>query len=244
MKTEKEKTVRIGLVGDYDAAVRAHVAIPRSLQLAASETGIETAPDWVSTTKLTANIDEQLRAYAGLWCVPASPYKNMEGALSAIRFARERGIPFLGTCGGFQHTLIEYARNVLGVSEAEHAESNPGASIHLIIPLSCSLVGAKGTIRLALGSQVRSIYENDTAIEEYHCNFGFNSDYYSMLESGELKVSGVDADGEVRIVELSEHPFFVATLFQPELSALQDTTHPLIRAFAEAAATFQVNKSA
>jgi CTP synthase (UTP-ammonia lyase) len=78
-------------------------------------------------------------------------------------------------------------------------------------------------------------------VEEYHCNFGFYPDYYSMLESGELKVSGVDADGDVRIVELSEHPFFVATLFQPELSALEDRTHPLVRAFIKAATAFQVN---
>jgi CTP synthase (UTP-ammonia lyase) len=244
MKNEREKTIRVGLVGDYDAAVRAHVAIPKALQLVARETGITIEPTWISTAELTREVEDQLRVYSGLWCVPASPYKNMEGALSAIRFARERGISFLGTCGGFQHALIEYTRNVLGVSEAEHAESNPQASIHLISPLSCSLVGAKGTIRLANGSLVRGIYENDTAIEEYHCNFGFNSDYYSMLESGELKVSGVDTDGDVRIVELSEHPFFVATLFQPELSALEDRTHPLIRAFTEAAATFQVNKSA
>ena len=95
-----------------------------------------------------------LAAFDGVWCVPASPYANTEGALNAIRVAREHRIPFLGTCGGFQHAVIEYARNVLGWTAADHAEVNPQAALALIAPLSCSLVEKTGEIRLAAESLI------------------------------------------------------------------------------------------
>jgi CTP synthase (UTP-ammonia lyase) len=160
----------------------------------------------------------------------------MGGALRAIRFARERGVPFLGTCGGFQHALIEYARNVLGMEGADHAESNPEAATHIITPLACSLVGAKGRIALAEGSRVRDIYGAGEAAEEYHCNFGFNPQYRTLLDVGALRVTGIDEGGDARVVELDGHPFFIATLFQPELSALSGGRHPLVAAYVRAAA--------
>jgi len=167
--------------------------------------------------------------------VPGSPYASIDGALRAIRFAREHGRPFLGTCGGFQHALIEYARNVLGLADADHAESSPEAEMPLIAPLSCALVGARGTIRFVPGSALAAIYGAPEAVEGYHCSYGLNPRYRSLLESSPLRISAVDEAGEVRGVELAGHPFFVATLFQPELSALAGTPHPLVRAFVAAA---------
>ncbi|HEX8072019.1 MAG TPA: CTP synthase [Pyrinomonadaceae bacterium] len=239
MKIDDEKiTHSVGLVGDYNPEVRAHVAIPKALELAAGVTAYESVVTWIATREIRRAVEEQLQPFDALWCVPASPYANMEGALSAIRFARESGRPFLGTCGGFQHALIEYARDVLGLADADHAESNPTAALPLVTPLSCSLVGAKGVIRLKEGSRIEAIYGKRETVEQYHCNFGFNPRYRRPFESGDLKVTGVDEEGDVRVLELRSHPFFVATLFQPELSALEDSAHPLICAFVRAARSF------
>ena len=116
--------IKIGLIGDYSPQVTAHVAIPKALQLAAAEAKCEIEETWLATEDVFEN-RQQFSNYDGLWCVPASPCKSMDGALTAIKFAREQGVPFMGTCGGFQHAVIEYVRNVLGFAKADHAESNP-----------------------------------------------------------------------------------------------------------------------
>ncbi len=160
----------------------------------------------------------------------------MDGALSAIRFAREQGIPFLGTCGGCQHAIIEYARNVLGLVEADHAETNPSAALPLIAPLACSLVEVQDTIHLKPGSRIAIIYGRSEIVEAYHCNYGLNPHYQSLLEQGGMLITGVDVSGEARVIEIAQHPFFVATLFQPERSAFTGEAHPLITAYLQAIA--------
>jgi CTP synthase (UTP-ammonia lyase) len=226
---------RIGVIGDPSPEVRAHVALPKVVDQAAERLGIRVDHHWFPTGVLAGKLME-LDECDGLWCVPGSPYVNMEAALEAIRFARERRRPFLGTCGGFQHALIEFGRNVLGLADADHAESNPGSSRLLITPLSCSLVGRSGTIRLVPESRAHAIYGRSETAEEYHCNYGLNSKYRSRLEEAGLRTSGVDEEGAVRIVELPEYPFYLATLFQPELSSTPDNPHPIIVAFVQAAA--------
>ncbi len=227
-------TIQIGLIGDFSSEVTAHIAIPKALAIVANDLDVEVKITWLATDSILPDI-EPLSTFDGLWCVPASPYASMDGALSAIRIAREQNRPFLGTCGGFQHALIEYVRNVLGYEEAEHAESNPAATMPLIAPLSCSLVEAKGTIKLKRNSQISRIYGKDEVIEQYHCNYGVNVRYQRLLELGEMKITGVDTEDEPRVVELAGHPFFIATLFQPERSALSGIVHPLIRAYVQAA---------
>lgn len=229
---------KIGLIGDYSPDVTAHVAIPKALKLAAIETECEVAETWLATETLAENLP-QLSGFDALWCVPASPYKSVDGALAAIRFARETGVPFLGTCGGFQHAVIEYVRNVLGFTKADHTESNPETEMPVMSPLSCSLVEKMGTIKLKENSRIRQIYGEREIAEQYHCSFGFNPEYRYLFEKGEMKITGADTNGEPRVVELSSHPFFVATLFQPERSALSGKTHPLILAYTQAAKSFQ-----
>ena len=116
------KVVRIALIGDYNPEVTAHRAIPLALRLSADRLGVEVEPVWVHTTAISPTAEE-VSGHAGLWCVPASPYANTAGALAAIRSARESRRPFLGTCGGFQHAVLEYVRHVLGHAEADHAIS-------------------------------------------------------------------------------------------------------------------------
>ncbi len=228
-------TIRIALVGEYNPEVAAHVAIPRALKRAANGSVRPVEASWMATTLFTAESEPLLSSFHAIWCVPNSPYASMAGALSAIRFARESGRPFLGTCGGFQHAVIEYARNVLGCLDADHAESNPAAAVPLIARLSCSLAHGKGEIQLQPDSHLARLYGKTRITEKYHCNFGVNPRFESMLQDGKLTMSGRDENGEVRAVELAGHPFFIATLFQPEQSAFAIGEHPLISAFVRAA---------
>ena len=229
-------TIKIGLIGDYSPEVTAHVAIPKALGLAADEIKCGLNAVWLGTEDIAENIGE-LSEFDALWCVPASPYKNMDGALAAIRYARECKVPFLGTCGGFQHALIEYARNVLEFKEADTAESNPQAEMPIIAPLACSLVEKEGFIELEENSRISRIYDCCEIYESYHCSYGFNPRYKSILEQSEMKITGADESGDLRVVELKSHPFFIATLFQPERSAfsVSPAAHPLVRAYLEAA---------
>jgi len=221
--------ILIGLIGDYDATVPAHQAIPIALAMAADSMEIQVAFRWVPTQEIDSVL--RISGYDGLWCVPASPYRNIEGALLAIQYAREAGRPFLGTCGGFQHAVIEYARNVLGWEDADHAETAPDAVRAVISPLECALVEATGIVRLFPDSRLAKAYGVDEVTEGYRCRYGLNPAFRDALVSGPLRASADDATGEVRAVELDGHPFFVATLFQPERAALKGHVPPLVAAF-------------
>ena len=224
---------RIALVGDFDPGVAAHQAIPLALQLAATELDVTTQPVWLATDSIHSVAD--LAGFAAIWCVPASPYRSMDGALTAIRHAREQGLPFLGSCGGFQHAILEYARHVLGWQDAEHGETAPAAARAVIAPLSCALVETRAEVRFAAGSQLAAIYGQASAMEGYRCRYGLNPAFASELTSGPLQATAFDEDGEVRAVELNDHPFFIATLFQSERAALQGQCPPLARALLQAA---------
>ena len=227
--------LRVGLIGDFDPSVTAHQAIPRALALAATAAGAPVAAEWVPTEEIAR--DDRVAAYDALWCVPASPYRSTAGALRAIRFARERGRPFLGTCGGFQHAVLEYARTVLGWTDAEHGETAPDAERLVVTPLECALVEARGVVRFRPGSRLRAAYGALEAVEGYHCRYGLNPAVRAALTSGPLRVAAEDDAGDVRAVELDGHPFYVATLFQPERGALRGEAPPLVTAFIQAAAS-------
>jgi CTP synthase (UTP-ammonia lyase) len=228
--------INIALIGDYNPAVAAHQAIPAALQRAAEDTNLLLTWTWVGTASLGTDVSSDLAPFHALWCVPASPYANTGGAIAAIRFARQTGRPFLGTCGGFQHALLEYAEAVWDVASPSHAELDPNATDPVIAPLSCSLVEASGELRFMPGSRLAAIYGMSGATETYHCRYGLNPRFAARLETGPLRVSARDHAGEIRAVELTSHPFFMATLFQPERAGLAGRSHPLISAFAVSAA--------
>ena len=226
--------IRIALIGDYDPQVTAHQAIPIALGMAAEHSGQGIQFQWLATD--TVNAATPLNDFDGFWCVPASPYRDMDGALRAIRFAREQQRPFLGTCGGFQHAVLEFARNVLGWEDAEHGETSPDATRALLTPLTCSLVEAVDSIHLVEGSLIAKAYENAEIREGYHCRYGVNPEFERELLKQQLHAVGHDSVGDLRAVELKDHPFFVATLFQPERAALKGILPPLVRALIEACA--------
>jgi CTP synthase (UTP-ammonia lyase) len=226
---------KIALVGDHCDRHTAHRAIPAALELARAGLGADLAWEWVATRDIV-DAPRDLAAYCGLWLVPASPYENTSGALASVRWARESGRPFLGTCGGFQHALIEFARNVAGISEADHAETNPQGGTLVVTPLSCSHVEKVGSVHFAKGSLLALAYGRTEATEGYRCNYGFNPAYRSAIEKAGLAFTAWDDQGDVRGAELGSHPFFAGVLFQPERAGLRGETPPLVRAFVQAAA--------
>lgn len=145
------------------------------------------APKWISTADLTV---DRLRDFSALWIAPGSPYRSLSNTLAAIRDARERGIPCLGTCGGFQHMILEYARNALGFVDAQHAEYDPYASELFVTELECSLAGRELIVALQPESRVAGIYGALEAREQYYCNFGVNPEKVAELQCGELRVTG------------------------------------------------------
>ena len=151
------RSLQVGLVGDYSNEVTAHRAIPLALRIASAVLGCDVEETWLPTASLAEDGAIDLSRFHGLWCVPASPYQSFDGAIRAIRYAREHGLPFLGTCGGFQHAVIEFARHVLG-HDADHAEMNPSAAVPLFAPLSCSMVEVDARIHFVPGSQMADIY--------------------------------------------------------------------------------------
>ena len=227
--------LRIGLIGDHDPAVVAHQAIPRALQLAGESIGQPVEWEWLHTGSLDpARISERLAGFDGLWLVPASPYAGTEAVLAAARYVRETGRPFLGTCGGFQHALLEYARNVWRLEEAAHAELDPEAPDPIIAPLACSLVEVKGDVFFPPGSRIADLYGDTHAIEGYHCRYGLSPSCAGRLSDGPLRIVARDSAGEVRALELWGHPFYILTLFQPERAAREGRVPPLVRGLLEA----------
>ena len=123
--------------------------------------------------------------------------------------------------------------------DAEHAETAPEATTPFISKLNCSLVGKTQTIHITPGTLTFRIYGKKKVSEQFHCNYGFNEKYRDAVANRPLKIVGVDTNAEARMVELSNHRFFVATLFLPQLSSTPELTHPLIGAFMKAALAFQ-----
>jgi CTP synthase (UTP-ammonia lyase) len=124
---------------------------------------------------------------------------------------------------------------VLGIRDATHEESDPEGQALVISRLACSLVGQTERVQVLPGTLARRAYGADEVREQFRCNFGLNPAYRDQIGAGTLQVSGVGPLGEVRIVELSDHPFFLATLYLPQLSSSPDRPHPLILAYLRAA---------
>jgi CTP synthase (UTP-ammonia lyase) len=237
--TSSAFAARIALVGDRSPHVRAHARIPVLLDALRDRDLLDLDVYWIPTGD--AEDEHALEGFDGVWLVPGSPYRSEAGALAAVRAARERGVPFLGTCGGFQHALLEYARNVCGLTGVSHGENTPGENTLggedlLITQLACSLVGHEGAVHVTPGSLAEKVLGTTQTMERYHCSYGVNPRYLDTLREHGVHFTGFDDAGDVRIAELADHPFFFCTLFQPELAGDGTHPHPIISAFAAAAA--------
>jgi CTP synthase (UTP-ammonia lyase) len=228
---------RIGIVGEFQSNFAPHTAIDAAVEhaLAADPSRPPIASEWVATSDAEDLNKEELAAFAGWWIAPGSPYRSMNGALRIIRYAREHDVPLLGTCGGYQHVVLEYARNVLGFADAAHAEYDPYASDLFITALSCSLVGQTMTVMVRKNTTAARLYLSSRTTEKYYCNFGLNLNHLPALTAAGLVVSGTDQDGEPRILELPSLRYFLATLFVPQTSSTPEAPHPLIGGLLRAA---------
>lgn len=222
--------IKIGIIGDYDGRP-SHIATDEAIKHCAAKLGLTLESKWLSTDSLEGGVEQKLNSFDGLWCAPGSPYKSMLGAINAIRFARENNYPFIGTCGGFQHAVIEYARNVLQIKSIQDVEFDPYSPNMFITALSCSLIGQTRHIFIPKNSKIYDIYGTTEIEEKYNCNFGLNKDFQAKLDKNGFKVIGTDREGEARIMVLEQNSFFVATLFQPQLSSTYENSHPLIMAY-------------
>ncbi|MHC3469690.1 CTP synthase C-terminal region-related (seleno)protein [Streptomyces sp. 7R007] len=223
---------RVALVGDRSPNVVAHTRIPLQLDALARRDRLVLDAYWIPSED--AEAPDAVRGFDAVWVVPGSPYRSQAGVLSAIRTAREEGIPFLGTCGGFQHALLEFAHHVCGLTRVAHAESDPEAEDLLIEPLACSLVGHEGVVLLEPGSLAQEVIGSERTVERYFCRYG-PSRHLDTLRAHGMRFCGHDEDGHVRMAELPGHPFFLASLFQPELYEDGSRPHPMVRALARAA---------
>jgi CTP synthase (UTP-ammonia lyase) len=226
-----KRAIRTGIIGDYDAARPSHRATDEALSHCARYLGFTLETQWLPTGSLESGVEESLKGFDGFWCAPGSPYRSMAGALNAIRYAREHDVPFIGTCGGFQHAALEYARNVLGAKEARHEEYGPGAADLIITALSCSLVGENRKVFINEDSLAYRVYGQTEITERFNCNFGLNPVYRRKFNESGFSVAGTDENGEARILELRSNRFYIATLFQPQLSSTPENPHRLILAY-------------
>jgi CTP synthase (UTP-ammonia lyase) len=230
--TNSAAPARIALVGDRSANVTAHTRIPLLIDALLRRDGIALDAYWIPTPDAES---ADLGGFDAVWLVPGSPYVSADGAIAAVRTARERKIPFLGTCGGFQHALLEFARDVCGLATVENAEIMPQAADPLIVRLECSLVGHTDAVTVEPGTAAARILGADRRSERYHCSFGLNPAYLGVLAEHGMRFTGHDDNGQVRIGELPGHPFFIVTLFQPELYGDGTRPHALVSALAVAA---------
>jgi CTP synthase (UTP-ammonia lyase) len=225
----------IGVIGDRVEGFAPHDAIADSVDHAAARLGVA-APEvrWLATDHLAQVGAAVLAGASGVWCAPGSPYRSLDGALEGIRWAREHDVAFLGTCAGFQHGVIEFARHVLGHTTAAHAEyagveSVPDAGAEYFIDeLLCSLVGQSMQVEL-LDRELCELYRTAHPVERYYCRFGLNPTWRQPLHDAGLRVAGIDRrDGDVRLLRLVCHRCYLLTLFVPQTSSTETEPHPLI----------------
>ena len=221
--------IRIGIIGDYDGRP-SHLATEEALKHSAVKLQIDLEYEWLPTEMFDSG-ESQPQNFDGLWCAPGSPYKSMNGAINAIKFARENNCPFIGTCGGFQHAVIEFGRNVLQLNELKETGFNPYHPNNYITALTCSLVGQTRHITIKKLSKLYPVYGCTEITEQYNCSFGLNKAFQNLLDKNGFSVIGMDENQEARIMIIEKHPFYIATLFQPQLSSSNENPHPLITEF-------------
>jgi CTP synthase (UTP-ammonia lyase) len=220
--------VDIAVLGDRNTDFVTH----RELDAA-----LDRVPEWASTRWIpTAAPDARtLESVDGLWVAPGSPYRDDDAVFAAIRRAREHGLPLLATCSGFQYALVEFARGVAGL-DAAHAEIDPGAEAPVVAPLACSLVGERRTVSCVPGTRLAAICGTEPFSGFHWCGYGLADGYEEKLVAAGLVVSAHAEDAGVEGFELPGHPFFIGTLFQPQVGSSEGRPlHPLIGAFLDAA---------
>ncbi len=247
------KEVTIALVGKYTQLHDAYLSVVEALKHGGIARHANVHLKWVDSELVTEeNVAEYLSDVDGVLVPGGFGNRGIEGMITAIRYARENKIPFLGLCLGMQLTIVEYARNVLGYHDAHSIEMNPN-TMHPVIALMPDQDGIEdigGTLRLgaypcvlADGSKAQELYGEKEISERHRHRYEVNNDFRKALTENGMVLSGVSPDGRiVEMVELSDHPFYIATQAHPEFKSRPNRPHPLFRGLIAAAAEYHAAK--
>lgn len=223
---------KIAILGDFNPAHSTLHALNENTRNIQKKLNVDIQFDWISTDIFNNKLVFETQKYSGLWIAPGSPYRDMENVLNAIKFTRENNIPTFGNCGGFQHMIIEFARNVCGIQNADHEETNPDGTDPLIKKLSCSLKEEQENLKLIdKNSFLYQTIHQDNIVGKYYCSYGINEKYVDILTENGLSLTSISEDGNYRSFEIQSHPFFVGTLFQPALTSTEKEPNPIIIEF-------------
>ncbi len=221
--------VRIALLGD-DSGHRSHQELNALRPRLSAELGAEAR--WVPTDG-----DVDLAAYDGVWLVPGSPYADDDAVLRALTAVREGGMPFLGTCGGMQYAVLEFARSVLGDTDATHAEVDGEEESNVVTALACSLQGEERLVTPVAGTRFDAMVDGPF-VGMHFCSYAPAAEVVARLQEARVVVGATAEDAGAEVLEFPDHPFYVTSMFQPHIGALAGgPIHPLVRAFVAAIAT-------
>ncbi len=238
--------VNIALVGKYVSLHDAYISVVEALKAAGYANGCHVKIDYIQAEDLNDdNAMEYLKAADGILVPGGFGERGSEGKISAIRYARENKIPFLGICFGMQLACIEYARNVFGIEDAASSELNPNTTHPIIdyLPNQYEGINLGGTLRLGLydchledNSLAKELYNSSDIQERHRHRYEFNNKFRYILEEKELKASGINPTTNlVEIVEIRNHPYFIACQFHPEFLSRPYKAHPLFKGLISAA---------
>ena len=240
-----EHQLTIAIVGKYVSLHDAYLSIVESLRHAGFDRRIDVKIEWVNSEQVTRdNVAEKLGHVQGIVVPGGFGDRGIEGKIEAIRYARENNLPFLGICLGMQLAVVEFGRNVLGLTKANSSEfcETPHPVIDLL-PEQKTVEEKGGTMRLGLypcrlkeGSQPRNLYGEELIEERHRHRYEFNNEYREQYEGSQLELVGTSVDGRlVEMVELREHPYFVGCQFHPEFKSRPNRPHPLFKGLINAA---------
>jgi CTP synthase len=238
--------VSIGLIGKYIELKDSYKSIAEAFIHAGAENGVKVNLDWIHSESITEeNVAKKLSHLDGVLVAPGFGGRGIEGKIQAIKYVREKEIPFLGICLGMQCAVIEYARNVLGLEDAHSTEMNHNTS-HPVIDImehQKSITNKGGTMRLGSypchlekDSLALASYRTEDIDERHRHRYEFNNDFKSLFEANGMRMTGVNPESKlVEIIELPSHPWFVGVQFHPEYKSTVEQPHPLFIGFVEAA---------
>lgn len=247
--TEAKKEVQIALVGKYVQLHDAYLSVAEALSHAGYAMGAKVNIRWINSETLEEekpDLDEVFAGVDGIVVPGGFGYRGVEGKIDAIRYARENKIPFLGLCLGMQCAVIEFARNVCHMEQANSSEFIPDGKYPVIdlMPDQEDVTEKGGTMRLGIypcklkeGTKARDLYENQEIVYERHRHrYEVSNEFRPQMEAAGLVVSGTSPDDRlVEIIELKDHPYFAATQAHPEFKSRPNRPHPLFNGFMEAA---------
>jgi CTP synthase len=245
-----KQTTEIAIVGKYVALHDAYLSIVEALGHAGIDNDSEITIRWINAEDVyDHNVAELLQGVNGILVPGGFGDRGIEGKVSAIRHAREKGIPFLGICLGMQVAVVEYARSVVKLEGANSSEINPTTAYPVIdlLPEQKDIEDLGGTMRLGLypcklvpDSLAAQCYNDELVYERHRHRYEFNNQYRDLMESAGLRISGTSPDGRlVEMIELPGHPWFLAVQFHPEFTSRPNRPQPLFREFVKASLQLQ-----